>query len=234
MSVKKIIGGLLSLMSALVLIVVILLTAIEINAFDLKFFESEYKKLHSTEIIGISEQDLMQSTQGLLAYIKGERDDLRIEAIIKGENRQVFNQREIKHMVDVQRLFAVSNWVRNAGIFLLFILIGASRYIIGRKYYRYYLAGGYLTGAAIFFILLGAVALAISRDFLWFWNNFHYLIFTNDLWQLYPETDILIQMVPEQFFLDLVVRILIFFAIAMVALAVISGWILHSRKYEAA
>jgi integral membrane protein (TIGR01906 family) len=229
MSGKKNGGGLLALIAGFVLIMVILLTVIEHYAFDLDFFQSEYRKLKSTEVIGISEQDLMDTTQELLAYIKGERNDLSIEAVIKGEQRLVFNEREIRHMVDVQRLYAVSHSLRNGGVLFLFLLWGAIRYLTGSRYYRYW-AGGYLAAAVLFFILLGGMALAISRDFLWFWNGFHYLVFTNDLWQLYPETDILIQMVPEQFFFDLVLRILSFFTVVMTGLAVVAGVILLKKR----
>lgn len=224
----KLIGRFSSLLSALVLLVVILLTAIEWHAFDLNFFHSEYRKLNSTEIIGISEQELMDSTRGLLAYIKGERDDLSIEAVIKGRQRPVFNQREIQHMADVQRLYAIGHWLRNTGLVLFFLLLGVTRYAAGKKFLKFW-AGGYLAGAAIFIVLLGAIALAISQDFLWFWNSFHYLIFTNDLWQLDPQTDILIQMVPEEFFFDLVLRILFSFTVVMVGLAVGSG-IVFAKK----
>jgi integral membrane protein (TIGR01906 family) len=229
MSGKRIGGGFLSLMGGLVLIMVMLLTVIEQNAFDLDFFQSEYRKLKSTEVIGISEQALLDTTQELLAYIKGERNDLKIEAVIRGEQRPVFNEREIRHMVDVQRLYAVGHLLRNGGVVFLFLLLGATRYLTGSRYYRYW-AGGYLAGAMIFLILLGGMVFAISRDFLWFWNGFHYIVFTNDLWQLYPETDILIQMVPEQFFFDLVLRILSFFTVVMAGLALISGVIFAKKK----
>jgi len=48
-------------------------------------------------------------------------------------------------------------------------------------------------------------------DFTSFWVSFHHLFFTNDLWLLNPETDVLIMMVPQQFFSDLVARIIIRF-----------------------
>ncbi|HHV64389.1 MAG TPA: TIGR01906 family membrane protein [Peptococcaceae bacterium] len=229
MLAKRFGRSLLAFFSALILSAVLLLTAIEINAFDLDFFRSEYVKLNTAEAIGISEPELMQTTELLLAYIKGEQQDLRIKAVIKGVERQVFNQREIDHMVDVQRLYAVAHWLRNSGIVMLFLFLGLLLFLTGRKFWQF-LARGYLAGATVFLLFLGAIALAISRDFLWFWNNFHYLIFTNDLWILNPETDILIQMVPEQFFLDLVVRIIISFGLALLGLAALAGFYLYRKS----
>lgn len=226
MSANRFGVGLLAFLSAFILIIVLLLTSVELNAFDLGFFRSEYAKLNNAETIGMSEAELMRTTELLLAYIKGEQEDLRIKAVINGVERQVFNQREIDHMVDVQRLYAVAHGVRNAGLVVLLLLLGLLRFWTGRKFWQAF-ARGYLSGAAVFMILLGAVVLAISRDFLWFWNNFHYLIFTNDLWVLNPETDILIQMVPEQFFLDLVMRIIFVFGLGLLGLAGLAGFTLY-------
>jgi len=63
----------------------------------------------------------------------------------------------------------------------------------------------------------------ILKDFSGFWVQFHHLFFNNDLWLLNPETDILIQMLPQQFFYDLVVRILGMFAVETIILAIMSG-----------
>lgn len=222
---NKFIPKFLSFICSLILILVILLTTIQINVFDLDFFRSEYVKLDTAKEIGITEQELMNTTQELLAYIKGERADLyHIEAGIKGEQREVFNQREIDHMVDVQRLYLNTHWLRNAGVIFLLLLLGIVGTLTRKKFWKVW-AHGYLWGAGIFFILIGAIGIAIAHDFLWFWDHFHYLIFTNDLWMLNPETDILIQMVPEQFFFDLVTRILVSFAVTAASLTVVAYFI---------
>lgn len=229
MTAKRMIAGFLSFLMGLTLIIVILLTTIELISFDRDFYRREYQKLNSAETIGMSDQDLTMATEGLLSYIQGDRDNLVMEAVINGQQREVFNQKEIMHMVDVQRLYDLGYEARKAGVFLLILLLGSSLYVSRKKFWEYW-AGGYLTGAGVFLLLLAAAGLAISRDFLWFWNNFHYLIFTNDLWLLDPNTDILIQMVPEQFFFDLVVRILSAFTLALALLAAAAAGILWKRK----
>ncbi|NLI93420.1 MAG: TIGR01906 family membrane protein [Peptococcaceae bacterium] len=229
MSGRKIIGSVLSLFSAFTLIVVILLTIIEMNAFDLNFYRSEFTKNHNAEVIGISDKELMQTTEGLLAYIKGERENLKMEAVIKGKKQQVFNEKEMAHMVDVQKLYATSHRVRNAGIVLFLLLLAALRWAAGPKFLKFW-AGGYLSGAGAFFVFLGILALTISTNFYEFWNYFHTLFFTNDLWLLNPETDVLIQIVPEQFFLDLVIRILMFFFLILASLTVLSVIVLFKNK----
>ena len=66
---------------------------------------------------------------------------------------------------------------------------------------------GYIHANWGFLLLFGLLALFAALDFNTFWTNFHRVFFTNDLWLLDPRTDILIQMVPGQFFFDLVMRI---------------------------
>jgi len=215
----------------LVLIIVIFLTVIEYRSFDLEFFTKEYTKLNNAQVIGISKQELMQTTEELLAYIKGERDDLDIQAKIKGQERQVFNQKEIEHMADVRMLYFASHKVRNIGFAFFLCLLFGVRLLTGKQYLHYW-ARGYLIGGGLMIGLLIFLAFVISRNFLWFWDRFHLLIFTNDLWMLNPETDILIQMVPEQFFFDLVVSILVLFSGAIMGLGVIAVLIQRRKNKE--
>ena len=76
----------------------------------------------------------------------------------------------------------------------------------------------------------GALA---AVDFNWFWTQFHHVFFTNDLWLLNPATSVLIQMVPEEFFSAIVLKILIWFAVVLalwIGLAVLTMCICQKRK----
>ena len=59
---------------------------------------------------------------------------------------------------------------------------------------------GYLAGAAALFAAVGIVVLLASRDFTAVFVKFHEIFFTNDLWLLNPQTDILIRMMPQLLF----------------------------------
>ena len=65
----------------------------------------------------------------------------------------------------------------------------------------------------ILFSILG-ISVYATFDFYDFWMNFHYIFFTNDLFILNPNTDILIMMVPQQFFMNLVFKIIFYFIIS--------------------
>jgi hypothetical protein len=200
MSGRKLVGGTLSLVSALILIIVILLTTIELNAFNLDFFRSEYRKLNSTQAIGISEQDLLRTTEVLLAYIRGQRHDLQIEAEIKGKMRPVFNTREKSTICRCSETLYCRTLAEKQRV-------GPVNHSSGRPAPADRpgipaILGGRFSGRnRRFYLFPCGRGFSNFTGFLWFWNKFHTLIFTNDLWLLNPETDILIQIVRNNSFL---------------------------------
>ena len=62
-------------------------------------------------------------------------------------------------------------------------------------------------GTGLFFGILAVLAGIISTDFSKYFVMFHHIFFNNDLWILNPETDMLINIVPEGFFMDTAARI---------------------------
>lgn len=202
----------LSILCALSLITFAFLSCVNYWSFNKNFYKSEYKKLNVAEYIGISEDDLNKATDVLLGYIKGENKTLDIECRINGITRSVFNDREKAHMQDVKNLYDWAIVVRNVSFIffvLSFIYIGRSKELfIG---YKYSLS---LVGLIIAFLLLFCL-----MDFEGFWLAFHHLFFPfNDLYILDPRYDILVMMVPEGFFFDLCVLIVVSTSVMLVGL----------------
>lgn len=202
----------LSIICTLSLITFTFLSCINYWSFNKSFYKDEYKKLGVAEYIGISEDDLNKTTDILLEFIKGENDSLDIECKINGMTREVFNDREKAHMVDVKNLYDDLIIVRNVSfiIFVLsFIYIGKTKSLfIG---YKYSLS---LVGFIMTFILLFCL-----MDFEGFWLAFHHLFFPfNDLYILDPRYDILVMMLPERFFFDLCILIVVSTTMMLVGL----------------
>lgn len=199
-------GYFLGVIAMALALIVILLTAVDHACFDRSFYDSEYQKLGTARTIGMKHSDLMDVTDHLLGYVRGQEDTLKIKAKIDGKNRTVFNERERTHMVDVQALYLSAMKVRNylalGAAALLLLTIPLAR----RDRLRFY-SKCCLWGFALAGVCIGAAGTWAAVDFDGFWTTFHRLIFTNDLWLLDPSTDILIMMVPGQFFFDLVMRI---------------------------
>ena len=207
--------------------VVILLTCVEIATFNRSFYWNEYEKHHVVENTGIEKVELMDITNEMLDYLKGKRKDLVIHGEVKGEQQLVFDERDQLHMVDVQKLFLQGFKLRNIAVILLLM---ASLYLLFIKKDRKSFAKGiFLSGIIALgtIILLGVI---IITDFAKYFDMFHYIFFDNDLWRLDPQQSILINLVPLGFFMDIALRILLYFFTAMGLCIALGGLYLKKER----
>jgi integral membrane protein (TIGR01906 family) len=205
-----------SLASAMILIG-ILLTVVFTICFDHSFYEQEYKANGQAEKIGMSEEDLMKSTDALLDYLQGKKDDIQVEAVMNGHSVEVFNERETLHMADVKELLDNAVKARDillwGGAVILAAAIASAKrekLAVLKDAYKYS-----VSAIGAFIAVLGCWA---AVDFYDFWVDFHYLFFDNTLFFLDPNTSIMINMFPENFFFDLVFRIILIVVIIIAAL----------------
>lgn len=230
---KKTAAALASVAAAVFILTALIVISIEAYALDENFYKHEYKKLNTAESIGISEQDLTAVTQRLISYTRGDADSLDMKAAIGGINREVFGEREKEHMVDVRELYLAARDVRTYGLILAGFLVLVVLLLKGKKMWHL-LCSSFLSVSGAFLAALGALGLWAVLDFPSFWVTFHHVFFTNDLWILNPKTDVLIMMVPQQFFSDLVQSILLFFAIVFAVLNASAAAVLYFDKKIAA
>ena len=160
-------------------------------------------------------------------YIRERSDSLElIQAEIKGVQRQVFNKREILHMIDVKALFQFGFQLRSISLLSIVVLSILLYWICSEKSLRIF-AKSYLVVTASLLLLLLIAVPVIKSNFTYYWDQFHYLFFDNDFWVLNPETDIMIQMVPEPFFYQAVLRVVVYFGLGILIIGAASFWILR-------
>ncbi|MDD3243262.1 MAG: TIGR01906 family membrane protein [Eubacteriales bacterium] len=214
---------------------IMLFNSVEGVAFDTDRYQEAYEKYDRPTYIGISMEQLMDVTDNMLDYLKGKRADLVMQADIGGVTRNVFDDREIAHMKDVQKLFLQGFMWRRIlfGVLALSLLgmglLGAGRSVRAWPKCWYIVVG-----------VLGAAGLAVGiwclTDFTAAFTAFHELLFTNDLWLLDPNYEVLIQMFPEEFFDSVASAILLRFGgqvLLMTGLAVgASIWKKKNAKEE--
>lgn len=203
--------------------IVLLLTDVEVIAFDLDFYEKKYEEYNISEVTGIKKENLMLITSEMLDYLKGNREDLIMYTEVYGNTEQVFEEREILHMVDVKDLFSKGYVIRNTMIAVLIIslacLVIFNRGAVGRS----------LIISSIWpMILMCILAILMYVDFHKYFTYFHHIFFTNDLWLLDPNTDILIQMLPLEFFSSIAFKILGFFVVELIIVLAV-GITLHKK-----
>jgi len=208
----------------LLISIVLLLTSIEIVSFNTRHYIREYKKHRITDITGISMEGLENITKELLSYLKDDRNNLVITDIVKGEQREIFGQREKEHMIDVKELFIKGRYIRNVSfIIMVLILI----FMIKNKE-KQGLAKIFLYTFIINIILIIIMMLLIYFNFDRYFDCFHHIFFNNDLWQLNPNTDIMIQMLPQEFFYNTATKVILVYITNIVILGTIG--VLNNKK----
>lgn len=209
----------LGILTACFFILVCLITAIEAVVYWTPgYFEREYSKYSVlNDLPEMTMDDLLTVTDEMMAYLRGNRENLHVFTTMGGESREFFNSREIAHMEDVRELFIGGIWLRRIGIgiaclyaaVLIFWCRGSSE---RKLQLRSLIPGSLCLGTGIFFSAALIIAAVIASDFSRYFIVFHHLFFDNDLWLLDPATDMLINIVPEPFFMDTALRIAILFA----------------------
>lgn len=211
-------------LAAVLLLISLMFCCIDVICFDKDFYAKEYSQLNTADYVGVDEQTLNEATFNLLDYLKDDRESLDMTISIDGGQREYYNEKEKAHMADVKALYlnaskiAVAMAAVGAAI-IAFIL--AKQKKGGLKI----VFGGALTGGIVVLAFFAVIGIWAAIDFTNFWISFHHVFFTNDLWLLDPSTDLLIRMFEEQFFFDMVTKILIvffgIFAVIMVASAIL-------------
>ena len=156
-------------------------------------------RLNVYEDVGVSREEQLIVNRGLSDYLAGLRDDLYLAVTLDGRAVDTpFNERELKHLEDVKRLFQAGLRLRYVLAALALAALTAALLFSTKRERR--------RGVAAFLIALcaaaivGAVVASGGVDFDAMFIAFHRLAFDNDLWLLNPATDALIRMLPEAFF----------------------------------
>jgi len=168
---------------SLLLIVFLLLLFAMVFGFSKNFYLREFSLYHPEKTLNINSKFVRYAGQVISEYLMGKRDNLQIPGF-----KNFFNEREIKHMDDVKRIFI---WVKIISVLSLITFL-------------IFLKPNGLPLVLLYSLILIAIILFIFL-FLPFnlsFTKFHEILFNNELWLLNPETDRLIVLLPERFFID--------------------------------
>ena len=206
-----------------------LVVSIEFNSYNKGFYIKSYEKYEIPKITNKSLDELSSITDDIISYLKADGGDELLSPH--------FNEREVLHMRDVQNLFDIARLIKTVSL----LLIGFSLYYFYRVK-QYKLLGKFLSfGLFINHGVFGIIGLLASIDFNKYFNYFHLIFFDNDLWILNPNTDLMIQMLPEDFFMNMAFRILLSFFVLLAILQIVGYFLMkrgnvtygkHSKKNE--
>lgn len=227
---RKRFAVMLSTLASIVLILCILFTALQLTINDKNFIEYEYARLSLSREMGVSNLDLVSSCERLIDYMEGRVDSIDIQVTVDGEQVLMFEQeQEISHMADVRLLYQRFRTFRDFGVLLALVLylLGAVLHI---RSAMHTLASGYVYGAFVIALFAGFLGTWAALDFSNFWTFFHQMLFWNNDWLFDASTSRMINMLPEQFFSDVILRMAILAGVAFVLLLVVSAVALASIR----
>ena len=181
----------LGILCAFCLMILFLITSVEAVVYWIPgYFEAKYTKYGVAGTVDMTMEDLLDVTDEMMDYLRGNREDLHVPTVVGSAEREFFNEREIAHMEDVRGLFLAAIALRRicAAVCVLCVLI-----LIWRKAPLAVLLPKMLcTGALLFLALAALLTAIISTDFTKYFVIFHKIFFNNDLWILDPRTDLLL------------------------------------------
>ena len=172
----------------------IFLIGFNLAGFDSSFFKgkfSEYgisKKIPKAEFLH----------QSVMEFIKGSNDELP----------EQFNEREKEHLLDVKAIASVLMIILYSLAVLFLALLVASGFFLRINGSILNFTGKILVFGGILAILLGGILfVSIKSDFQTTFESFHKLFFEKDTYMFDPESEIIVNLYPEEIFMDLGARI---------------------------
>lgn len=195
-----------------------LMLSIENNAYSKSYFMKAFDEYKIEEATGKNIDELGVIADSLIDYLKGKGGD----EILAPH----FNEKEILHMRDVQELFDYARILKYiSGIIALLIMIYFSIMkeinLIGKTLFR---------GLFVNHIILITLGGLLATDFNKYFTIFHEIFFSNDLWLLDPNTDLMIQMLPEPFFIGMAKNIGLSFFVILSILQIVGYYYMKKGR----
>ena len=171
------------------------------------FYEFEFNKNNTSLKTGINHSDLFIVVDNIQDFFNEKSNEkIHMTTYINGIEKNLFNSKEIRHMIDVKNLilnikfFNYLLWTTVIVILLIKISLSKDKIlntfrVIAKSYFIYSVS-----------ILISALIL-LALSFRWIFYFFHIISFNNNLWILDPRTDYLIKIFEEVFFMDAAILI---------------------------
>jgi integral membrane protein (TIGR01906 family) len=206
------------LVAAICLPVLLITTNVRGAVNSLRLYEYGFDKYAVSRSTGMEREELRKAANGLIDYFNSSEEPIEITVVIEGEERELFNQREVIHLKDFKGLIQLDYRLQWITLSYIAVYIGIG--LVWRKRaFLHELAKSLMAGSALTIAVVAAVGIGSLLDFDRFFFQLHLLIYSNDLWQLDPSCDYLIRLFPGGFFYDAI----LFGAVATIVEVLVIG-----------
>jgi integral membrane protein (TIGR01906 family) len=187
----------------LALVLLILAVKITLNFRPLYYFDIHFLKI--TETNNMSATEIKGNYDALITYLTTHKDTKLVLPTLP-----MSVEGEI-HFEDVKNIFLTLDYVMYLSLVLS---IPSIIYLYKQKAYHFYkLCYRFLLGLPLLLLF------PLLIDFNTFFTIFHKIAFTNDYWLFDPETDPIINLLPQRFFMHSALLILIIIIIESILLS---------------
>ncbi len=226
---KTLFYRLLAVIFSFFLIFTLLITSFEAVCYwNPGYYEAEFEKYDVLDSLQawrgetMSMEDLSAVMHQTMVYLRGDRENLIVETEISGRQAEFYNENEKSHMADVRVLFVHAVTLRALAILAILAIFGLLLILEhGRAFY--WLGSGFLRVCLAIGILAALFGLLAATDFTKYFTLFHELFFSQGNWMFDPRESRMINMLPEGFFSDMALRILLTFLGSIAVLLIPAG-----------
>lgn len=178
---------------------VFLVTAnVRFLASDIGYHKHGFREFDSERRTGLPLADVDRAGEEIIEYFEDDAETLRILVTVDGQETSLFNAKETDHMRDVKTLIRAVYRLNEVSLAIVLAYVACAVIWTGERTVAG-LARLALAGVGLGVGVVGVVGVFALTGFDRAWTTFHEIAFRNDLWQLDPDTDRLIQMFPEEF-----------------------------------
>lgn len=180
--------------------VLLLTSAICWEVNELRLYEYGFGKYEISQATGIDKLELKRVARHLVDYFNLKVNTAQIVVGKRGEEFNLFNERELVHLQDVRSLIQLDYLVQRGALLLLItcVLVLLFGFRVGWRM----LVKGLSWGSLITVGLMVVLALWAFFGFEKLFILFHLVSFPNEYWMLDPAKDYLIKLFSEGFFYD--------------------------------
>lgn len=213
--------------SYLLWVPLILTVSFEIITFSDWIYEFNWDRNNISYRSNLTNNELGQVSDQIKDYFKNDDEKISIN-IERNKSINLFNQREIDHMVDVKNLIKFTLLFERISLVIIFFTLIISSYTNGLREIQRVLIQIIYKSFIIWSGIILLIILGMVINFNYTFTLFHKIFFRNDLWILDPRNDYLLIMFPERFFLEICIIILLLFTLINFLLLSVT-WILRKR-----
>lgn len=226
-------GALRTLTAAILVLaipVALVTTTIRVVISEQAVYDHSVRKYDAMAASGIPEDELIRANGEIRDYLmQPDPGPLSIEVTNRiGETGPLFSAKETVHMADVRDLVQAMFVVQMASVVLALIIA----VLMAVMWPPRALAAALLYGSMLTLAVIGTAAALAFTGFDSAWSEFHGIAFSNDLWQLDPDEDHLIQMFPEDFWFEATTLIGGAIAVQALLIASISSLYLFLTRHQ--